>query len=261
MSLAKQAIVTVICVLIFFGRSSAEPLGDARSAYEAKDYAKALSLWLPLAQEGNAEAQRFVGILYDNGYAVPQDGRQAVEWFRKAAAQSDAQAEYRLGTKFVSGHNGLPQDIAQGLSLMEKAGEHGYAYSYYWIGNYYERGAPGLPADQAQAVKWWRKAADMGDSLAQTSLGFAYQQGRGVNQNVIEAISWYRKAAGLGELVPQVWLGRIYERGESVGADKVMALCWYRKAAQHNDPYYARELQQGISRLEREGIDSVNSCQ
>jgi TPR repeat protein len=84
-----------LLTLIGFGQALAGPLEDAKTAYDKKDYTTALSLWSPLALAGNAEAQRGLGILYENGLSVARDGRQAVDWFRKAASQGDAEAEYR----------------------------------------------------------------------------------------------------------------------------------------------------------------------
>jgi TPR repeat protein len=102
------AVTFVLLTLIIAGQCLAEPLEAAKTAYDQKDYLRALSLWRPLADEGNAEAQRFVGILYDNGLAVSRDSEQAVDWFRKAASQGDSEAEYRLGMMFVHGRGGLP---------------------------------------------------------------------------------------------------------------------------------------------------------
>jgi len=35
--------------------------------------------------------------MYDKGKGVPQDYKQAVEWYRKAADQGDARAQLNLG--------------------------------------------------------------------------------------------------------------------------------------------------------------------
>jgi TPR repeat protein len=41
-----------------------------RTAYGSGDYQTALRLWLPLAAEGDAMAQFYVGVLYANGWGV-----------------------------------------------------------------------------------------------------------------------------------------------------------------------------------------------
>ena len=45
------------------------------------------------AEQGDAEAQCELGVLYENGQGVPKDHRKAAEWFRKAATQGHAEAK------------------------------------------------------------------------------------------------------------------------------------------------------------------------
>ncbi len=59
-------------------------------AYNRKDYATALREWRPLAEQGDADAQYNLALMYDRGYGVPQDYVQARQWYEKAAAQGDA---------------------------------------------------------------------------------------------------------------------------------------------------------------------------
>ena len=55
-----------------------------------------------LAELGMAAAQNNLGIMYDNGEGVPENDAEAVKWFRKAADQGHAKAQYNipLGTLF-----------------------------------------------------------------------------------------------------------------------------------------------------------------
>ena len=48
--------------------------------------------------------------MYDQGYGVPQDYAEAMKWFRKAAEQGDADAQYNLGVMHAQGY-GVPQDF------------------------------------------------------------------------------------------------------------------------------------------------------
>ena len=56
-----------------------------------------------------AYAQNNVGVLYDNGQGVEQDDKEAVRWYRKAAAQHDASGQNNLGGMYLSG-KGVPKD-------------------------------------------------------------------------------------------------------------------------------------------------------
>ena len=55
------------------------------AAAQAGDFATALKEWKPLAEAGDVDAQYNLGIMYDNGYGVPQDYAEAVKWYRLAA--------------------------------------------------------------------------------------------------------------------------------------------------------------------------------
>ena len=51
----------------------ADPLGDAKAAYQRGDYAAALRLWRELADAGDANAQFWMGAAYDLGRGVATD--------------------------------------------------------------------------------------------------------------------------------------------------------------------------------------------
>ena len=49
------------------------------------------------AEQGDAVAQNNLGYMYDNGYGVPENDAEAIKWYRKAADQGHANAQYNLG--------------------------------------------------------------------------------------------------------------------------------------------------------------------
>ncbi len=83
--------------------AGAEPFEDGVAAYRRGDYAAALKFWRPLAEQGHAEAQYNLGIVYYKGRGVPQDDAEAVTWYRKAAEQGYASAQFTLGLMYGSG--------------------------------------------------------------------------------------------------------------------------------------------------------------
>ena len=83
-----------------------------RAAYHTGDYATALRLMRPLADQGDADAQFSLGLMYQNGYGVPQDYVQAMAWYRKAAEQGDAAAQNNLGNMYFGGR-GVQQDYVR----------------------------------------------------------------------------------------------------------------------------------------------------
>ena len=78
-----------------------------------------------LANEGNAEAQFNLGILYAKGRGVPQDYKQAHIWLQKAADQGDASAQTSVGLLYALGM-GVPQDYKQACMWLQKAADQGY---------------------------------------------------------------------------------------------------------------------------------------
>jgi TPR repeat protein len=83
----KQVAAAIILVLGFAAPAAAGPLEDADAALKRRDYATAVRLNRPLAEQGNANAQYNLGTFYDNGLGVPQDKVRAYMWFSLSAAQ------------------------------------------------------------------------------------------------------------------------------------------------------------------------------
>lgn len=90
---------------------AAGPFEDAVTAYGKGDYATALQLFRPLAENGRDQAQYYVGFLYLAGKGTAQDYAEALKWFRLAADQGNSGAQYDLGYMYLNGW-GVTQDYA-----------------------------------------------------------------------------------------------------------------------------------------------------
>jgi TPR repeat protein len=113
-----------ILVSSFAARVVAGPLEDADAAWERRDFAAALQLLHPLADQGNAEAQMKLGFMYVTGEGIPQDYAEAVKWFHLAADQGQANAQCFLGLMYFEGR-GVPRDYVSAhmwLSLATAGG-------------------------------------------------------------------------------------------------------------------------------------------
>jgi TPR repeat protein len=92
----KHAIAAIILVMSFAASVAAGPLEDAAAAVKRRDYATAVRLIRPLAEQGDASAQYNLGVFYDNGLGVPQDHVRALMWLNLSAAQGkDGAATFR----------------------------------------------------------------------------------------------------------------------------------------------------------------------
>jgi TPR repeat protein len=76
------------------------------------------------AEQGDAEAQYNLGMLYYEGHGVTQDYATARHWWEQAAAQGNARALYRLGVLYQKGR-GAPQDDATAREWFEKSAVQG----------------------------------------------------------------------------------------------------------------------------------------
>jgi TPR repeat protein len=85
-------------------------LEDCRAAYERQEYAAAIQLCRPLAEQGDVRAQLSLGGMYYNGRGVQQDYAEAAKWTRKAAEQGYAPAQVDLGVLYWNGQ-GVQQDV------------------------------------------------------------------------------------------------------------------------------------------------------
>jgi TPR repeat protein len=124
---------------------------------------------------------------------VTQDVAQARRWFRLAADQGFAIAQYNLGVMCMNGQ-GAPVDYAEALRWFLAAAEQQNASAQFSVGVFYERGR-GVGQDHAEAVRWYRRAADRGDAAAQLNLGILYFHGRGIPQDYVESHKWLNLAA------------------------------------------------------------------
>ena len=144
------------------GDAIAGAVEDCAAANDRQDYAEALRLCRPLAEQGEAVAQATLGSMYEDGLGgLEQDEAEAVKWYRRAAEQGNADAQIRLGVMYEDGRGGLAQDYAE-------------------------------------AAKWYRKAAEQGNVDAQATLGFRYEHGKGVPQDYVLAHMWLSLAAAKG---------------------------------------------------------------
>ena len=97
---SKFLLISMLMAFFIFGTGSIEvPVGSAEEkvssqvqewfdkgdvAYNKKDYKNALLWYRKAAEQGNAEAQMWLGFMYGIGsYGVERDDKQALLWYRK----------------------------------------------------------------------------------------------------------------------------------------------------------------------------------
>src|SRR6266567_2745937 len=102
--------ILLFFVLILLAASIAyADINEAYSALGKGNYSQAFSMFKNYAEQGDAEAQYALGLLYYDGKGVNQDFQQSAKWIRKAAEQELADAQLALGNFYFDGE-GVKQD-------------------------------------------------------------------------------------------------------------------------------------------------------
>ena len=206
---------------------------------------------LAKAKAGNATAEYQVGFAYE--YANPQDDAQAAVWFRKAAEQGLAEAQFSLG-EFYDHGDGVTQDDAEAALWYRKASEQGYAPAQFFLGLDYD-GGKGVPQNYTEAYFWldvatsgnlkgigqediakWRDEA--ASHLTPTELSTVQERARkwfktqSTDSTLTQSSDTLKKRAATGDAEAQYKLGVLYEDVGGLNPDYAQADVWFRKAAE-----------------------------
>lgn len=158
------------------------PLEAVQSALGRQDYKGAVKLLQPLVEEGNADAQTVLAMLYENGLGVEQDLAKAVELYGKAAEQGQAGAQLNLADMLVIGR-GADQNLDKAIGWYRKAAEAGGADAFFRLGMMlqegtivgmlfgpHKQGATFIIDRSREAIEWYSKAAELGHVSARHRL-------------------------------------------------------------------------------------------
>jgi TPR repeat protein len=117
------------------------------------------------AEQGNAEAQFHLGLLYDHGRGLPKNKGEALQWYRRAAMQGDTFAQNSLGDNYWEG-TGVPKDDREAVRWWRLAADKGFVPAQHSLGKILAGGGQGVPADKPHAYMWLMLSAAQGDEEA-----------------------------------------------------------------------------------------------
>ncbi|MBI5252078.1 MAG: sel1 repeat family protein [Desulfomonile tiedjei] len=128
------------------------------------------------------------------GYWVYKNSKRnaVINEFCQAAEEGDADAQFEMGVLYQYGR-GVRQNLFEAVSLYCKAAEQGHIGAQSNLGVLYTLGL-GIPRDYSQALYWFTKAANQGNAFAQNNLCRLYSFGEGVPQNYVTAYMWLELA-------------------------------------------------------------------
>jgi TPR repeat protein len=170
-----------------------------------RDNQQAVVWYRRAAKQGYAEAEFTLGQVYENGWGANQDLALAKRWYRDAARQGIEAADAAL--KRLEGEN--TQSAPSALSMPNESTAPTAAQTEYIRGNDYLYGRNGVSQDYQQAILWYQKAANQGNAKAQVQLAWFYESGLGVEKDNAQARLWYQRAADQGNLFAQTALTRL----------------------------------------------------
>lgn len=227
------------------------------------DVNKALQLEKGAAEKGNNVAMHDLGYFYANGLGVKKDLDKAAIYFYKGSKAGNQKARTGMSDCYKAGAlNALAydnySDWVVSLAKQEKIfdgdkedythpittttnsqsefeknlalAEQGDAKAQCKVGFAYNEGK-GVEKDLSKAFYWYKKAADQGYALGQFNLGTLYDNGRGVEKDYKMAFQYYKKAAEQGYSSAQNNLGVCYRRGKGIPQDYDKAAYWFKKAS------------------------------
>ena len=128
--------------------------------------------WKSKAQGGDALAQNVMGMAYKYGIGTDQNHAMSLEWFRKAADQGDADAQFNLGriygkaTGSYAKIRAAPQDDMEAMRWYRRSAEQDYRRAQFNLAEMYAEGSRDVPHDDVQAYFWISLAASGGDQAA-----------------------------------------------------------------------------------------------
>ncbi len=155
--------VFTICLSVATTSVHAQTVADGWKAYDAGNYEKAKSIFLPLAEAGNVKALNAVGIMYDEGNAYPLDTEQACNWYEKSAKAGYAPAQRNFGICFHEGV-GRSLNITMAIHWNELAAKQNYIYSQITLVKLLAE------RDPDRAMYWGQKAVNQGSAAARVAM-------------------------------------------------------------------------------------------
>jgi uncharacterized protein len=141
-------------------------LEDGKEAFKNDNYSVAIQKYKLAAANGNAEAQYELGWIFHSGTGVTQNRAEAVRWYKLAASQGNGDALYILSVMYKTGVEDVIQiDSNESLRLVKMAAAKGNRFAQKELAIRYSDGS-GVVQDFIRVHMWSNVAASRGDKFA-----------------------------------------------------------------------------------------------
>lgn len=181
------------------------------------------------AEQNHAEANYLLGQCYQNGIGAEQNNEIAFNCFRISAEQGMAESQYLLACCYFEGL-GTAQNNELGMQWCENAAENGIAEAQYHLACQLLDGN-GVVQDIERGLKYLQRAADQEIHHAEMRLAECYAQGFGVEKSDELAFQWYEKAAKEEIAEAQFEVAKRHFEGKGVDKSYANGMEWMIRAA------------------------------
>lgn len=247
--------------------------------YRQRDYSEALTFFKKAAEEGNASAMYYIGLMFENGCGVQKDYFKAEERYEEAAKAGYSSAEkklnllrknpdylFELGLKNYKNNN-----FAPAIYNFKMAANENNSDAMYYLGIIYEEGR-GTKIDYTEAEKWYENATKLKNSNASQKLDALrnkadYLYKLGVKNykegDYKKALYNFQKAADKKNSNAMCYIGEMYVKGYGVEIDLLKAAEWYEKAVELGNPTASSNLavlKEDPDYLYNLGVRRFNTC-
>jgi len=171
--------------------------------------------------QGHAHSHLQVNVKYTTDLDVYNGFQKNPNWLPKATKHRQARAYFRNDWMYRI-RSSIPEDSKEALEYYRLAAERGNANAQLKIALMYEDGED-LPQDYKEASRWYQLAAEQGHSGAQASLGLMYAVGNGVPDDYVMAYVWLTLAEANDEDVSAAKkiLERVLRKEDKIESQRV----------------------------------------
>jgi len=228
------------------------PAGVPGIAFSELEPSNQLEAACLAASEANPASRRIFAHL-GRVYAKRGDYPKALAAYRKAHGRGSAVAANNLGAMYIHGE-GVRVDQDRATQLIRSAAHRGLTFAMGTMAVRSREGR-GMKASQRLSFYWYERAHEAGDAIATNDLAVMYQHGYGVRKNDERALSLFSEAlkrdpnAGIAAYN----IARAYEEGDGVNADLIWARGYYTSAFEAGYADAANDL----GRFHAEGLGTI----
>ena len=182
-------------------------LKKALDAINKNDFKRAFKILSPIAENGNASANFYLGYIYLNGLGIIANEQEAkklhssaAKIFKEQAENGNKEAISKLGRILADGSQLDNTNFLEELKWLKLSSSNGCREASFMLGNIYNTGHKINDTDDSdffpiinkkEAFKWFKISAEQGMGFGMINVASFLKNGVGIEKNFKEAFKWY----------------------------------------------------------------------